>query len=96
MCTFKKFASQKVTKDGMILCPCVNCVNSAMLTLDVVHDHIISFGFRRVMRLGYFMGNNCLQQLLVELMQVIFKKSLMNAVIFMPCCMMCFPCRIWH
>lgn len=41
---FIKFTSQNALKDGVILCPCVQCVNSSMFIPEVVHDHLISHG----------------------------------------------------
>ena len=44
---FLKFSSRKTTKDGMISCPCVKCVNSELFTIPVVHDHLVSFGISK-------------------------------------------------
>ncbi|XP_028070416.1 uncharacterized protein LOC114272896 [Camellia sinensis] len=41
---FLEFASHNVSNDGTISCPCMRCVNSYMLTLEVVHDHLVSYG----------------------------------------------------
>ena len=41
---FVTFASKQATDDGMILCPCVKCVNSTFLDIEVVRLHIESFG----------------------------------------------------
>jgi hypothetical protein len=44
---FLKFSSRKTTKDGMISCPCVKCVNSKLFTIPIVHDHLVSFGISK-------------------------------------------------
>jgi hypothetical protein len=41
---FVTFASKQATNDGMILCPCVKCVNSTFLDIEVVRLHLESFG----------------------------------------------------
>ncbi len=41
---FMTFASKQTTSDGMILCPCVKCVNSTFLAINVVRLHLESFG----------------------------------------------------
>ncbi|XP_028102557.1 uncharacterized protein LOC114301795 [Camellia sinensis] len=41
---FLEFASHNVSNDRTISCPCMRCVNSYMLTLEVVHDHLVSYG----------------------------------------------------
>ena len=53
---FLKFASQKANKFGKILCPCIKCVNSAMFTLDVVHDHLQSYGISKGYETWIFHG----------------------------------------
>ena len=41
---FVTYASKQATDDGMILCPCVKCVNSTFLDIEVVRLHLESFG----------------------------------------------------
>ncbi|XP_028074698.1 uncharacterized protein LOC114277071 [Camellia sinensis] len=41
---FLEFASHNVSNDGTISCPCMRCVNSYMLTLEVVHHHLVFYG----------------------------------------------------
>ena len=53
---FLKFASQKANKFGKILCPCIKCMNSAMFTLDVVHDHLQSYGISKGYETWIFHG----------------------------------------
>ena len=91
---FLKFSSRKTTKDGIISCPCVKYVNSELLNIPVVHDHLVSFGFLRVIKHGFFTRNHCKQRLLLKLVLVMSKKSLMNMVIFVTYCMTYSPCII--
>ncbi|KAH7842947.1 hypothetical protein Vadar_010954 [Vaccinium darrowii] len=44
---FLGYASTNASKDGTISCPCVRCVNSYILKIDVVHDHLVSFGISK-------------------------------------------------
>ena len=55
---FLKFSSQKTTKDGMISCPCVKCVNSQLFTIPVVHDHLVSFGISKGYQTWIFHGES--------------------------------------
>ena len=53
---FLKFASKVKTMDGMISCPCENCVNSTMLAVNTVRDHLVSFGFCNDYECWFFHG----------------------------------------
>ncbi len=55
---FLKFSSRKTTKDGMISCPCVKCVNSELFTIPVVHDHLVSFGISKGYQIWIFHGES--------------------------------------
>ena len=41
---FIHFASEKAVQ-GTISCPCVRCCNEKRWTCDVVHSHILKYGF---------------------------------------------------
>ncbi|KAF7152750.1 hypothetical protein RHSIM_Rhsim01G0178900 [Rhododendron simsii] len=53
---FLQFASLNASNEGTILCPCVQCVNSFMLSLNVVHDHLVSFGISQCYDCWYYHG----------------------------------------
>lgn len=53
---FLGFASLNASKDGRILCPCVKCVNSYMLSLKAVHDHLVSYGISQGYNCWYYHG----------------------------------------
>ena len=55
---FLKFSSRKTTKDGMISCPCVKCVNSELFTILIVHDHLVSFGICKGYQTWIFHGKS--------------------------------------
>ena len=42
--------------DGMISCPCENCVNSTLLAVHTVWDHLVSFGFCNGYECWFFHG----------------------------------------
>lgn len=53
---FLNFAFDNASQDNLILCPCLKCANINWHGREVVHEHLVVFGFLRGYTIWFFHG----------------------------------------